>query len=648
MNFIEAEKQMRELSFNMTFKTHYSMKKDNGYLESFEECVNRCKYMHMRNFPMLEVDIDNIFEEQVKTKLMFPSMRSLQFGGSAINKRNERMFNCGFTHLTSPDDFKDLNSLLMSGVGMGYSVQREVINQLPNIDKSPKINRVHIVDDSVLGWSDAFYQLLCSYFYGSPKPIFNFSEIRPAGSDISSGGRCPGPEPLRIALEKVDRVIRNCKSNKLSSLDVHDIVCIMADSVLAGGVRRSALIALFDPDDTDMMTCKYEKNIIGNEHRRRANNSIIELKEKVKSDISLLKRLVKHCENGYGDPGLFLTNNLYWGCNPCVEAALPPNTFCNLTTQNLNLINNLEDFKITCYGSILISTLQGAYTALKLVGSKWIKSTCNHRLSGCSLNGIAGSYIDELVYEEPEIVKTIVEDMLRVNSNTSRILGINPSDRITLIKPEGTTSTLLGSSSGINSYYAPYYIRGVTLNDINHKEIVNLLYNIFPDFIHPSDQNNSGHEHFFETVVKAPEGAITENEMTLEKNLERIGKYYEAWIKPGHRKGDNTHTVSNTIQIRNEEEWEQMPELIIKNIDKISALAMFPYKDSISREQLEEWGGQKDIPFQSISKEDYERRINLFGNNLEAITKLDILSEGTHKFAGNEVLSCIGGSCEIN
>ena len=651
---------MDELRFNLLFKTHYSMKKEDNYLESYEECIDRCVGMHKRNFEgtIAESDID-FHARQIYDKRMFPSMRSLQFGGDPINKRNERMYNCGYTHITTPTDFKDINSLLMCGVGMGYSVQKQYVNKLPALRGKSIVKKEHVIKDSVIGWSDAFYQLLCSYFYGSPYPVFNFSKIRPKGSDISSGGRCPGFEPLKLALEKIDKVLayRSIQkgNKKLTTLEVHDIVCIMADSVIAGGVRRSALISLFDYDDMEMRECKYAGNIEGNKHRERANNSIIMLKSMVLARPELLVELVKACKKGYGDPGLFLTMNLAWGCNPCVEAALRSKTFCNKTVVNNNLINSMREFTDASMASVFFGTLQSAYTSFPLVNHEWCKNTSQDRLLGCSMNSISGSFIDEASMLYPSYIKGVVRDMVKYNKILAKQLGIPASKRVTFIAPEGTTSTLFGCASGINDYYAEQYSRGFSLNSTNHPELVNLMYEAFPEMIELSDQNANleKNEHFIRFLIQAPDEAPTSESTSLEDNLKRIKRYYDCYIKPGHVSGDNSHTISNTIHLRNENEWEAMPELIREYKDNISAIAMFDYNnpyDQPEEGQAPPKGYPRCMPLARLNKEQYEQRLKYFGERIEQIgegvVKLDVKSESTHKYAGVEVVSCIGGACE--
>lgn len=668
MDLKQAQKLMNDLRFNLLFKTHYSMKKEDSFLENYEECIDRCINMHKRNFDgvVSEKEID-YHANQIYHKHMFPSMRSLQFGGDPINKRNERMYNCGYTHITTPTDFKDINSLLMCGVGIGYSVQKQYVNKLPRLRGKQIVKKEHVIKDSVIGWSDAFYQLLCSYFYGSPYPVFNYSKIREKGSDISSGGRCPGYEPLKLALEKIDKVLEkraNEKGNKkLTTLEVHDIVCIMADSVIAGGVRRSALISLFDYEDILMRECKYDGNIQGNEHRRRANNSIIELVTKVFANPKFGKELVSACKTGRGDPGLYLTKNLAWGCNPCVEAALRSKTFCNKTVVNNNLINSMAEFRSASMASVFFGTLQSAYTSFPLINHEWCKNTSQDRLLGCSMNSISGSFIDEVSMLYPSGIKEVVADMVKYNKILSKQLGIPASKRVTFIAPEGTTSTLFGCASGINDYYAEQYSRGFSLNSTNHPELVELMYEAFPEMIQLSDQtsNLEKNEHFIRFLIQAPDEAPTSETTSLEDNLKRIKRYYDCYIKPGHVSGDNTHTISNTIHLRSEDEWEAMPELIREYRDNISALAMFDYSspyDQPESDLLIPKGYPKCMPLARLSKEQYRERLSYFKTRMEELERdkgkefvdklvnVDVKSENSHKYAGVEVVSCIGGACE--
>ena len=289
--------------------------------ETYDEILQRNCMMHMEMYPGLADEIDQVYTSFVADRKVLPSMRSMQFGGAPIFKAPSRIFNCAYAPAEMPSIFSEAMFLLLGGTGMGYSVQSRHVDQLPPMDGPDWCDRRFLVGDSIEGWADAIKVLVEAYFYGKPLPRFDFSDIRPKGAElITSGGKAPGPEPLAECVKRIEDVMKKAlksrgKGTQLKTIEVHDMLCFIADAVLAGGIRRAALICLFDRHDDEMLTCKSGEWYIDNPQRGRANNSAILPRAEVPE--SEFKRLWKEIENsGSGEPGVYFTNDPDWGTNP--------------------------------------------------------------------------------------------------------------------------------------------------------------------------------------------------------------------------------------------------------------------------------------------------------------------------------------------
>ena len=297
--------------------------------ETWEEIITRYQAMMIKKYPKLESAIVSS-AQYIREKKVLPSMRALQFAGSAAEVNNSRIYNCCYLPIDSLHSFSETMFLLLGGTGVGYSVQKQHVAQLPSI-KTPDKPRTYLVEDSIMGWADAVKVLMKAYLEGGFMPVFDFRAIRKKGARlITAGGKAPGPEPLKLCLAHVQAILdRKKEGDSLSPIECHDMLCHIANSVLAGGIRRSAMIALFSHDDEEMITCKYDNWWETNEQRGRANNSAVLLRgaiERQEFD-ALWKRIEA---SGSGEPGIYWTNHLDWGTNPCCEIALRPYQFCNL------------------------------------------------------------------------------------------------------------------------------------------------------------------------------------------------------------------------------------------------------------------------------------------------------------------------------
>jgi ribonucleoside-diphosphate reductase alpha chain len=576
--------------------------------------------MHLDKFPKLSRDIIKAYKQVHDLKVM-PSMRSLQFGGEAITKNNVRLFNCAFSHISYPRIFAEALYLLLSGTGFGFSVQDRHISQLPSL-RTPKEEGTYVVHDSIEGWAESINQLMQAYFYGGIRPLFDFSGVRQKGSYlVTTGAKAPGPEPLRAMLQRVESILKGAVGRKLTDLEVHDIICLIADCVLAGGIRRAALISLFDRNSKAMLTSKHGNWWEKHPHRARANNSAVLPRGEVGRDEFFYVYDMCIASNA-GEPGFFWTNDVDWGTNPCAEIALQSNQFCNLTTTNLTGVKNDKDFENRIYAASFLGTLQASYTEFPYLSEKWKSVTESEALIGCSFTGIADA--TELTAEQ---LRRASETVLSVNDKYAKKLGINRAARTTAIKPEGTASCVLGSSSGIHARHAEYYLRRVRMN--RDDELAKYLTRMCPELVEPDLFSQTG------VVVtipqESPAGAIIRSKESAIDLFERVKLYYNNWIVPGHRSGVNTHNVSCTINYK-PEEVEELRQKLWDDREQYAAVSLLPSDDSVYQQ----------APFEDCTEEVF-RKYDTMVNEIDLAKVLE-MEDNTNRA---EQLACAGGVCEI-
>ena len=589
--------------------------------ETWKEMVDRNIQMHINKFPHLETQIRHAYSF-VYDKKILPSMRSLQFAGKPIEVNNARLFNCSYLHIDDYRAFNETMFLLLSGTGVGYSVSRNHIVKLPAISKATKKRR-YLVPDNIEGWADAVKVLVKSYFgLSNWKPNFDFRSIRAKGERlITSGGVAPGPEPLRICLAHIEAIFeRKQNGEQLSSLECHDILCHIANAVLAGGIRRSAMIALFDHDDEDMLTCKFSKWYETNPQRGRANNSAKLLRGKINKEqfLDLWKKVEM---SNSGEPGFFFTNNLELGTNPCAEISLNSFQFCNLVEINASDLKDQYDFEERTAAAAFIGTLQASYTDFHYLRPQWQEVTEREALLGIGMTGVASGKVLEL--DMPEAAEVAI----RVNKITASEIGINPSARITTIKPSGTSSIVLGCSSGVHTWHSDYYIRRMkvgksealyTYLTINHPELL-------------EDSLSNASEAYVCVPIAAPKGAINRHSESAIQFLERVKLLHEKWIKPGHIYGDNTHNVSSSVTMK-PNEWGIVGEWLWENQNHYNGLSFMP----------QDLGSYKQTPFEDIDEATYLE----MSKSLHAINVANIVEINDNTTLSDQA-ACAGGACEI-
>ena len=589
--------------------------------ETWEELVTRNMDMHIAKFPQWEGLIRSNYE-LVYSKKVLPSMRSLQFGGKPIEVNNTRLFNCSYLHIDDYRAFSETMFLLLSGTGVGYSVQKHHVQNLPALQK-PMRSRRYLIGDSIEGWADAVKVLVKAYFgLSNWRPKFDYRAIRPKGERlITSGGVAPGPEPLKICLTHIESILERKKDGeKLTPLDCHDIQCHIADAVLSGGIRRSAMISLFDKDDEEMLTCKFGNWWETNPQRGRANNSATLLRGDVTKEefLDLWKKVEL---SNSGEPGFYFTDNKELGTNPCCEISLNSFQFCNLVEINASDIKNQEDLMERTIAAAFIGTLQASYTDFHYLRPEWKKTTEKEALLGIGMTGIASGAVLKLDLD------VAAQEAIEANRVFSKLIGINAAARVTCVKPSGTSSLVLGTSSGVHAWHDEYYIRRIRIG--KNEAMYTYLAMYHPEMIEDDVLNSA--QVVLSVPVAAPEGAITRSSEGAIDFLERVKFLHESWIKPGHNFGDNTHNVSATVTLK-PTEWEEVGQWLWDNQDHYNGLSFLP----------EDLGTYYQTPFESITKEQYEEMVKTISEI--DVTKIVEIGDNTNL---NDQQACAGGACEI-
>jgi len=589
--------------------------------ETWKELVTRNKNMHLKKFPDLKNEIEQVFE-LVYQKKVLPSMRALQFGGKPIEISPNRQYNCAFTAIDHWEVFSEIMFLLLGGSGVGYSVQKHHVEALPEIKTHLKRKRRFLIGDSIEGWAEAVKTLVKSYFFGLSKPDFDFSDIREKGTPlVTSGGKAPGPQPLKDCIHNLTKIFDSKEpGEQLTSLECHDMICYIADGVLAGGIRRAALISLFSMNDNSMMSCKYGNWWESNPQRGRANNSVVILRHRITKK-HFLKLWERVKASGCGEPGVYFTNDKEWGCNPCGEIALRKNQFCNLTTINVSDIVDQADLNKRAAAAAFIGTLQASYTAFHYLRQCWQTSTEKESLLGVSMTGIASGNIFECDLEEA------AEIVLEENKRVAALAGVSAAARTTCIKPEGTSSCVLGTSSGIHGWHSPYYIRRIRV--LKTEAIYQYMKKRIPKLVE-DDYFKAGTQSIISVPIQAPDGATFRSEPVTDL-LERIKRFNIEWVKPGHESGENTHNVSATVSVK-EDEWDMVGKWMWENRKHYNGLTVLPYDST----------DYKQKPFEEIDKETYQEMFKL----LKEIDLKKVLEEEDNTTLKEQV-ACSGGACEI-
>ena len=541
-------------------------------------------------------DINSVYDMMLKKEIL-GSQRALQFAGPPILKHNARLYNCSSACCCYPRFFQETMYLLLCGCGVGYSVQQHHINKLPLLNpNTKKKKKKFVIPDSIEGWADSIGVLLSSFFskttdknykeYLDTDVEFDFSEIRPEGSYLSSSsGKAPGPEPLKLALRNIKDLLQDCIYNdqkKLKPINAHDIVMYLADSVLSGGVRRSACISLFSYEDKEMMECKTGDWLVDNPQRARANNSVMF----VRSETSLdqFKEIIElNKENG--EPGFVFTDDKDKNItiNPCGEIGMyafyngkPGFQFCNLTEINCGTLKSEQDFYDRCRATAIIGTLQGAFTSFPYLGNITEQITKREALLGVSLTGIMQKPKITLKYQIQKKGANIVK---ATNKEFAQKIGINQAARTTCTKPSGTASTVLGVSAGIHPHHSKRYIRRVQVNQQENP------YRFFKELNPKAVEKSKWSTNNDDVVmfpIEVPDGSKLRNQLPALDMLEIIKNTQKNWIDSGKNEElciniSNNHSVSNTITVH-DDEWDSIIKYLYKNRQYFSTVSFLSYR----------------------------------------------------------------------
>lgn len=529
--------------------------------------------------------------KKYKDKKVLGSQRALQFGGSPILKHNAKIFNCTVSYCDRIEFFQEAMYMLLCGCGVGFSVQNKHINKLPIIKNRSNKSKVFVIEDSIEGWSDTIGVLLSSYFEGNvPFPKyqnchvnFDYSNIRPKGAYISGGFKAPGHEGLRNSIQKIEELLEK-EINKLNfngkveSIIAYDIVMHMSDAVLSGGVRRSATICLFSPDDKKMLNAKTGNWFIENPQRARSNNSVLLNKNNLtKDEFSQFFKYTKQ----FGEPGFGFTTNEDIIFNPCFEIGMYPQTedgisgweCCNLVEINGNSCTSEEEFYENCKAASFIATLQAAYTDFKYLKPESKKICDKEALLGVSITGFMNN---PQILLNPEIQKRGAKIVKEINKEVAEMIGINQAARTTCVKPSGNASTLLGTASGIHGEHFKRYFRNVQVN--KDDDIGIYLKKINPKMFENSVWSANNTDWVISFPIEANVNSIFKDDLIGIKLLEYVKLTQQNWIEEGTNvdlcvEKSIRHNVSNTIIVDN---WEEIENYIYENKQWFSGISLLP------------------------------------------------------------------------
>lgn len=634
-----------ELS-NYIFTSKYSQYKEElKRRETWDECVDRVRDMHLRRFAYLpdedQAEISNAFE-LVRAKKVLPSARSLQYAGQAIEKNNVRIFNCATRHIDSIVAFGEYFFMLLSGCGVGVGITRRHLDKLPPFASRSGKTFTYQIPDSIEGWSDSLKVMLHCYLVSGDSIEFDYSLIRPKGAPLkTSGGVAPGPDGLRAAHERIKKILDRAitESERLSTIDAYDILMHVADAVLSGGVRRSAVLVAFDRDDDAMMRAKSGDWFTDNPQRARSNNSVVLLRDKVRQED--LAEFIEHTRS-HGEPGYIFADHKESLFNPCGEAGFIPilengdcgAQFCNLTTINGTVVEDEEQLVEYARAAALIGTLQATYTHFPYLSYASKALTEDEALLGVSILGILSN---PLLYS-PQAQRKASLEVVETNQIWAKKLNINPAARCTLVKPDGQSALLLGSMfSGVHPAHARKMFRRV---QVNRTDPVYQHFRSFnPLFCQKSVWSANDTDDIICFPIELKGEPKVKADLTAIEHLEIIRSTQENWVNPGNTTVNRkpvSHSVSCTVTV-GEDEWEAVTQYLYENRAYFSSVALIP-------QQADKLFMQ--APMEAVTtRDDYIQ----FGTLMNNIVPVDYsqMYEAQDNTIRQELLACSGGVCEL-
>ena len=651
------------------FRSKYARYNEKAHRrESWGESVDRMMDMHVGKFPEMSGYIEGC-RTAMKARTITGSQRALQFGGEAVLQKNMRLYNCVSSYADRPRFFAEALWLLLCGCGVGFSVQKHHVAQLPSV-KEPGYPYNHVIEDSIEGWADAVNALFTSYFEGKDYPLFDFSAIRPKGSPIRFGGNAPGPEPLKKSLDKIDGILRAAVLDKLSTLNVFDCVMHLADSVLTAGIRRAATIATFDIDDELMLTSKTGEWFKDNPQRGRANISAIATPETTREQFEHIFASTKQ----FGEPGIIFLDSKELAVNPCVEIVMCPMLItrngdvvenythdlinfdnrgywedlgysfesgwqaCNLSTINGSKVKTEQDFLEASRLAATLGTIQSAYTQSGYLGEVSQRIIERESLLGVSICGVMDS---PYVCLNADILRKGAQIVLDTNEKIAAELGISKASRTTCVKPEGTTSIVLNASSGIHPHHARKYIRRVQAN--TDDPIFQAFSHVNP---HAVEDSVWGADKVVAFAMEAPESALVKSDFTSVDFMSASKIVYENWVVPGTREGrleGATHNVSITVTV-NPEEWRSVQDYLWDNRESFCGVSFLGASGDYDYPQA---------PLQYVSEDSEDPKVQemwAFWKSLKESTRpvlYDTIFEDQDLTSAVQEPACAGGQCML-
>lgn len=620
----EERVDSRNIISDYIFYSKYSRVKEDGTKESWEESISRVMQMHWSFFENKITEgkreaflkVFNTAWSAYENRLILGSQRALQYGGEQLLKNHLRLYNCTSSYLNRVAFFEECMESLLSGEGTGYSVQKVHTEQLPvmkGVDSSKKV--VFEIPDSIEGWARSVGMLIEHYYYNLPIVEFDYSQIRPEGSFISGGFKAPGPEPLKVCHSKIKAILDKVNNRKLRPFELHYITCIIADAVISGGIRRSAMIALFDIDDIEMLSCKTGNWFQMYPELCRCNNSAVIFEDTPKEEYLKIMKYIKE----YGEPGIIFLSDPDQMLNPCAEVSMIPKYenedgsieygwgYCNLCEINGARIKTEEEFYKACEAAAILGTFQAAYTDFPVLTNASKKIAERDALIGVGITGMADN--PTILFNET-IQRNGAEIVKKTNQLVADIIGINPAARTTVIKPSGNASQLLGCGSGIHAYHFRKYIRNIQAN--NNEQALQEIQKVYPEIISKSFWNPKN-ESVISFPVELDENTMVRVDFSTIDFLKRIYSTKRNWIEngtnwdhPSTKKNSKIRmNVSCTVSVK-DDEWEKVADWIWDHKEGFCGLSFLPesgdldypqapYTSYLNEKELAETYGQGAI-----------------------------------------------------
>ena len=680
---------MNFISDLVIYNKYASHRESLGRKQTWDEAIGELEEMQMQKYPQLTDEIHSNFK-YVYDKIVLPSMRSIQFSGRPIEFNNARMFNCNYSPVNHPSYFSEFAFLIMCGSGNGYSIQKHHTTELPFI-KTPNGSQKFLISDTTEGIADSFKALINAYMKGKPLPIFDYRDIRKKGTLIKKAGSiAPGPERTAKAHQAINKVLSRAIGRQLTPLEDLDITNYIAESIVSGGVREAACISLCDKDETDVITCKgifqiYDASIatttdIGwlirykfvenqvmntntytdpdnqgyfsvfitnkfgdydlqealkngklpwyyvHPQRGKSNNSVVFVREE--TIFEEFESVMIACEESKaGEPGLYFTNDRNMGVNPCNEAALMNNQFCNLTTQNVFYIDSQKQLDEQSKAAAFLGTLQAGWTDLHYLRPIWKQNTEKDALLGVSMTGIASGKI--LKYDLKRAAGVVLDE----NHRIAQKIGINDAARTTLIKPEGSTPHVMKiQGAGIHAVHGHFTLKSFRIKKQN--PIYNFLVEKLPSqFIEDEFKNEEEGAVLYVPIKADMNGQGIYRDEPMPNFLNRLKHFSENWIKPGHRSGANSHNVSATVSVK-DGDWKKLTQWMWDNRYVYNGISCLPMST----------GNYKQAPFQDITEQKYNELIKEFPEHLDLTEIKEEFNTTDHT---TESLACSAGGCVL-